>query len=410
MKGMFSGRQIKDLKGRGQKITRSQTALSAYNAITGKYGGIVDNAHYFHVGKGVWKKYSLDSDKTRTGKIAPSKAAWAERPNKFDWEGIDTKESKKNVTNKKPRFSVNALAKGKMTGRKGDGMKLTGKPVTKKVNVPTIRKPVDTRLADTRWAKFDSSMNRDQMKNKISLDSGTDYIKWILNRRVKNARIEFDGVNVKVYSSDPEQAFDAILNAFEKDNNGKNKVPLRHVRNKIYFRGFTISIHEQKGTFQPFTGEYKGYKYKVSAKPARIEYYVNGVHRVGMDETFNINQASTKYIIGMARVTINDRLKSKTGKEEINRVNKATNVKAVANKIRPPACVRTYRYASYHKPIPVGFDPGVEYDEVTVTGDDKLRGYRERPIAVITTCEPINKETLLRLQLLDIAKEKAKRS
>jgi hypothetical protein len=116
MKGIFSGRQIKDLRSRSQRITRSQTASGAFSAITAKYGSVQDNAHYFHVGKGNWNKYSLENDKKRTGKTTDNKKEWAERPHKLDYFGIDTKGGK--VTNKKINFSLSMLSKsGKLCTR-----------------------------------------------------------------------------------------------------------------------------------------------------------------------------------------------------------------------------------------------------------------------------------------------------
>lgn len=141
MKGLFSGRQIKDLKGRSQAITRSQTAAQAYAAIMGKYGEIKDNAHYFHKGKGEWHKYSLESDRTRTGKLAATKSEWAERPNKFDWTGIDTKAERK-PAGKKYNFSMSKLSPIAPVGRQTKArLKASGKPVLKSMEKPKVVVP-----------------------------------------------------------------------------------------------------------------------------------------------------------------------------------------------------------------------------------------------------------------------------
>lgn len=100
------------------KITRSQTAAQAEKAIIRKYGSISAEGKYYHLGKGNWKKYSLESDQTRTGRLAPDLKTWREAPHKWDREGVDTK--KEGSGKKKVRmFSVTSL-KGiiKPTARK----------------------------------------------------------------------------------------------------------------------------------------------------------------------------------------------------------------------------------------------------------------------------------------------------
>lgn len=138
MKGLFSGKKIKELKVRSQRITRSQTAANACAAIISKYGKIDDNAHYSHVGKGNWKKYSLTNDKMRTGKLAGSIKEWRERPHKLDWAGVDTKSGEK-----KARFSLGSIKQsGRLTGRKGKPqLKANSANVLKKISKP-INKPV----------------------------------------------------------------------------------------------------------------------------------------------------------------------------------------------------------------------------------------------------------------------------
>lgn len=90
--GLYSGRKIlanKDKK--GFKITRTQTAKQAYNAIVKKYGTVKPNAKYHHVGKGVWRIYSIKSDARRTGKVTMDIKKWRRQPHKLDYKGIDTK-------------------------------------------------------------------------------------------------------------------------------------------------------------------------------------------------------------------------------------------------------------------------------------------------------------------------------
>ena len=93
--GLYSGRQIKiNAKKRGYKLTRTQTAKQAFNFITKKYGKVVDNAKYFHVGKGEWRKYSLKNDSQFTGKMTDDKKEWMKQPHKLDYRGIDDKYGK----------------------------------------------------------------------------------------------------------------------------------------------------------------------------------------------------------------------------------------------------------------------------------------------------------------------------
>lgn len=107
---MLSGRKLKVMAGRGEKATRSQTATQAVRAIISKYGSVVDNAKYFHAGKGVWRRYTLEGDRRRTSKLTTSKIVWRKSPRKWDMEGIDTKrpstKSTKPKTEKRVRKSI----------------------------------------------------------------------------------------------------------------------------------------------------------------------------------------------------------------------------------------------------------------------------------------------------------------
>lgn len=117
MASIYSGSQIKQLKERHQKLTRTQTAAQAVATIVAKYGEISASDRYYHIGKGVWKKYSLENDRKRTGKIATTREERDNKPHKFDWPGVDTKAASKKV---KRSFSVSMLkAPGEMKGRQG---------------------------------------------------------------------------------------------------------------------------------------------------------------------------------------------------------------------------------------------------------------------------------------------------
>ena len=105
--GLYSGRQIKIKANVGGKLTLSQTAKQAAQAITKKYGTVEDRVKYMHKGKGNWVRYSLKNDKKRTGNVTTDLKKWRRQPNKYDYKGIDTKESGKTqtTTKSKPKIS-----------------------------------------------------------------------------------------------------------------------------------------------------------------------------------------------------------------------------------------------------------------------------------------------------------------
>ena len=92
--GLYSGRDIVARKANGEILTRTQTAASAYNAITKKYGDIIASAKYFHRGKGNWVRYSITNDRKRTGKTTNDIKKWRASPHKLDYEGKDTADTR----------------------------------------------------------------------------------------------------------------------------------------------------------------------------------------------------------------------------------------------------------------------------------------------------------------------------
>lgn len=176
MKGLFSGRQIRLLASKGDKVTRSQTATNAIKAITAKYGSLKDEEKYFHLGTGNWRKYSLSNDKKRTGKLAQSKEEWRQQPHKLDFHGIDTKAEGSGVKKKtrtttqrkvksiKPStpkrvLSVASLKQtSKRSGRsRKAGLKIVGKPVLKNI-------PDSIRVLKARKAKYDTKAKATEKK------------------------------------------------------------------------------------------------------------------------------------------------------------------------------------------------------------------------------------------------------
>jgi len=156
MKGLYSGRQIKDLAAKKLKITRSQTAAQAVKAITTKYGSVADNGKYFHTGKGIWVKYSLANDSKRTGKLAGSKTQWRVQPHKLDYPGIDTKKGveKKEVKAVKRKFSLSSIKPpAKLSSRtKKTPAKMVHKAAVKSVSKPKTLKELNIRIDELRKA------------------------------------------------------------------------------------------------------------------------------------------------------------------------------------------------------------------------------------------------------------------
>lgn len=111
--GLYSGAYIlKNKDKRGFKLGRSrQTAKSAYNAIMKKYKVVNPGSKYRHVGKGVWRIYSISKDRQRTGKTTEDFKKWGKQPHKLDYKGIDTKGSKVKKTTKKQTSKYNYFIK-----------------------------------------------------------------------------------------------------------------------------------------------------------------------------------------------------------------------------------------------------------------------------------------------------------
>lgn len=88
--GLYSGRKIKSMAKKGERITRTQTAKQALKAIETKYGKIIYNALYYHAGAGKWVRRSKEADKRTTSKVTILKYKWRSQPHKYDYPGIDT--------------------------------------------------------------------------------------------------------------------------------------------------------------------------------------------------------------------------------------------------------------------------------------------------------------------------------
>jgi len=100
--GLFSGKKIKELARKKQRLTRKQTAIQAKNNILRKYKKIIDSRRYYYGGNQNWILYSKKKDAQRTGKTTEDKKKWGKQPHKWDYKGVDTKRSKVVRTVKKP--------------------------------------------------------------------------------------------------------------------------------------------------------------------------------------------------------------------------------------------------------------------------------------------------------------------
>jgi hypothetical protein len=179
--GLYSGREIKTAAVRGAGITRTQTGKQALASITQKYGAVVDNAKYFHKGKGEWHRYSFENDKKRTGSITTDMKAWRQRPNKLDFQGIDTADGRAKIKKSKvkkiePHFHVSSLkASSKLLNRSTKVQPRTShKPVFKSIAKPITKKenyqmtyteyaaahPVKTKFAAMRESEHTAAVQR----------------------------------------------------------------------------------------------------------------------------------------------------------------------------------------------------------------------------------------------------------
>lgn len=70
---LFTGRKLKQYAVENKKVTHTQTADPAVNAIIQKLGSISDDTHYYHRGNGIWSKYLISEDRKKTGKITAKK-------------------------------------------------------------------------------------------------------------------------------------------------------------------------------------------------------------------------------------------------------------------------------------------------------------------------------------------------
>lgn len=136
--GLYSGRKIKEMAAKGERLTRKQTAKQALKAIEDKYGKVVDSAKYYHAGAGKWVRRSKDADAGRTGNVTTSVEKWRRQPHKYDLRGVDTKGSGGAEPKKKVKLSPSML---KAPAPKGRGKRVPPKPKTvlKDIHGKTIK-------------------------------------------------------------------------------------------------------------------------------------------------------------------------------------------------------------------------------------------------------------------------------
>lgn len=221
--GLYSGRQIKKASENRERITRTQTGTQALKAIVKKYGSIQDNSKYHHVGKGVWRKYSIKNDKKRTGKVTTSLDRWAKQPHKLDFRGKDTKESKKTL-------SVSMIKKpSKPKRRIAKTQKIEHKPTLKKLSKPPCSKVEQERFVrDNPHAKHGDFVN-------ITLPKNT----WDLLRIDRSQRVNYS-IHPRYKTCDYEIKFIDPVAGIEK----RIAIGKTTTNNKLYKAKIKKSIME----------------------------------------------------------------------------------------------------------------------------------------------------------------------
>ena len=108
--GLFSGKKIKELARKKQRLTRKQTAIQAKNNILRKYKKIIDSRRYYYGGNQNWILYSKKKDAQRTGKTTEDKKKWGKQPHKWDYKGVDTKSVRESTQPQKRKTAKKSKA------------------------------------------------------------------------------------------------------------------------------------------------------------------------------------------------------------------------------------------------------------------------------------------------------------
>jgi len=438
MKGLYSGRQIKDLAAKKLKITRSQTAAQAVKAITKKYGGVSDSGKYHHTGNGVWVKYSLANDSRRTGKLAISKAQWRAQPHKLDYPGIDTKGVEKKEV--KPKLSVGMLKQGKPVGR-GTHLKITTESGAKVNSLQRARRSVKLGYYFTEG--FTWKTNGNTFKIVSITGSGNRNIKYInlkkpdkkyvtsekdltfdlrMNKDIRkiNAESAKKDAEEKVREAEHKKKLDDEykkqlegLEGFELTVPVLRRTKLVEVLNtqiinngRVVKRKDLISERIKAGwrieaqtytTSKKVRGERIGTDHKVNA-------LTNGDLSFSLSKTeFNFatylsKKLNVKPKFSLSSIKPPAKLSSRTKKTPAKMVYKAA-VKSMPKKATSSA---RRRYASFNRPLGSWFNPGIPFKYEDTRASDKDFRYNRMPHTVISTETKISPEKIKSYELVDL--------
>lgn len=169
---IFSYRKLSNSKP-SLKITRSQTAEQAVDAIDSKYGDVRDNEKFYHRGKGVWSKYSLPKDRKRTSSLTTDIVKWRKNPQKYDFQGIDTKDAISTVKRvKSSATKPMKLSLSKIEIRKPVGRTTKKNPIPKRSRKERgLRIQLEAQLSNGMWIEVKPDRIDSYIENILAFES-----------------------------------------------------------------------------------------------------------------------------------------------------------------------------------------------------------------------------------------------
>ncbi|MDD5531096.1 MAG: hypothetical protein PHX21_13845 [bacterium] len=363
--GLFSGKRIKELARKKQRLTRTQTAIQARDNILRKYKKIIDSRRYYYGGSNNWILYSKAKDAQRTGNVTNDKKKWAKRPHKYDLEGVDTKGG---YSSRGPYFGKD-LSKGKYSpkintkrnvlailkrlyprtqfivlgewGYKNIGVVWTGGPTVKALEKLDMARglskkrnwvlgiDVDFRRESKKdfLASLDAFVrNKDRSASSKASTTLPLSAKTVKSKRVDNSKFVnlfrkyMKACNVKQVNGEilvtcinKPAAIDGVK-LYLDDTGHKND---ERVGKVIIVGGPSVSF-KTKPPLAPFEGKYKDFIYKVDTKKGVIKFSHPKLTGMGDYTTgptyFNVNSNLKTDIVELAQRMINKTLAKVTRK------------------------------------------------------------------------------------------------
>lgn len=363
MIGLYSGRDIVARKANGEILTRTQTAASAYNAITKKYGDISASAKYFHRGRGNWVRYSITNDRKRTGKTTNDIKKWRASPHKLDYEGIDTADTRPCGKS----LSTAALTTSCEMVRRSGSRKI---PTNKYHDVH----------GKLKFGKFvgrykDIAYTYHPEQNTLSF-------KWDMVGKHTAIPLQFKTLrDVEVNNR--------LMTKHEVVEFAKKSIDIviRGVDNVFYKTNRNLSHDEVARATK--TGKYA----RVEEAKKNLSAFVKDPNKLER----------------MAKIRAKLKLQKKpTGrKAKVQKDIRKAITKHMPKPIKTKTVKTKYIYGSFQRPIWNGFDPGVKYKLLSnITDAYRDPRWNRKPHDVIITESPISAEKQYALQLTDIAQGK----